>query len=122
MPDAEGKRLPKWPLQVVLSLLLLLEALFVVMLSAEGKADSIPAILNSLGLLVFCVLMWRGVPWSRWLVVAFLVWHVVGIGASLSAHFGDHRTGGSLMLIGFYLAVGIVVASPLGNVRLRAAT
>jgi hypothetical protein len=122
LPDAEGTRLPKWPLQVVLSLLSLLEILFVVMLSAEGRADNIPAILNSLGLVVFCVLMWRGVPWIRWLVIAFLVWHIVGIGASLSAHFGDHRTGGSLMLIGFYVAVAVVVASPLGNVRLRAAT
>ncbi len=123
MPGAEEKRLPKWPLRVALSLVLALEVFFVVMLSVEGDAENIPMMVNSVGLLVFCVLTWRGIPWSRWLLIAFLVSRVVHIGINV-AHFapGDHRIGGSLLLVGLYVVAGLLVASPLGRSRMRAAT
>jgi hypothetical protein len=124
LPDAEEKRLPKWPLRVALSLVLALEVFFVVMLSVEGDAKNIPMIVNSVGLLVFCVLTWRGIPWSRWLLVAFLVSRVAHIGVAMSSRFapGDHRIGGSLLLVGLYVVAGLLVASPLGRSRMRAAT
>jgi hypothetical protein len=105
LPGAEEKRLPKWPLRVALSLVLALEVFFVVMLSVEGDAENIPMMVNSVGLLVFCVLTWRGIPWSRWLLIAFLVSRVVHIGVAMSSHFapGDHRIGGSLLLVGLYV-------------------
>lgn len=123
MPDVEAKRLPKWPLRLVLSLVLALEMFLVVMLSVEGATEHIPMIVNSVGLLVFCVLTWRGIPWSRWLLVAFLVWRVVEIGIDM-AHFdpGDHRIAGSLVLITLYVVAGSLVASPLGRSRTYAAT
>ena len=123
MPDAEEKRLPKWPLRLALSLVLALEVFFVVMLFVEGAAENIPMIVNSVGLLVFCVLTWRGIPWSRWLLGAFLVCRVVHIGVAMSSHFapGDHRIGGSLLLVGLYVVAGLLVASPLGRSRMRAA-
>jgi len=123
LPDAKDKRLPKWPLRLVLSLVLALEVFFVVMLSVEGDAESIPMIVNSVGLLVFCVLTWRGIAWGRWLLVAFLVWRVVQIGVDMGSHFdpGDHRIAGSLMLVTLYVAAGSLVASPLGRSRMRAA-
>jgi len=93
----------------------------VVMFVGEGRAENIPTIVNSVGLLALSVMTWRGIPWGRWLLVAFAVWRVVEVGISLSAHFGDHRTPGSLVLIGFYAAVGLLVASPLGGPRARAA-
>lgn len=124
MPDAEERRRPKWPLRLALSLVFMIEVFFVVMLSAEGDAENIPMVVNSVGLLVSCVLTWRGVPWSRWLLIAFLVWRVAQIGADmgLSHTPGDHRLGGSLILVTFYVATGSLVASPLGRVRTRAAT
>jgi hypothetical protein len=126
MQKKEERIVPKWPLRLVLSLLIVVEILFVVMFVwegiAQGSAENMPIILNSIGLLLFCVLTWLAIPWSRWLVVAFLVWRVVGIGISLSEHFGDHRTDGSVMLIGFYIVVGLALVSPLGRVRLRAET
>lgn len=122
MKNAEGSRLPKWPLRLALSLLIAVEIIFVVMFVAEPGVGNIPIIVNSVGLLVFCVLTWLAIPLSRWFLAALLVWRVVGIGISLASHFGDHRTDGSLMLIAFYVAVGLVIASPLGRVRLRAAT
>ncbi len=123
MPDAEEKRLPKWPLRLVLSLVLALEILLVVMLSVEGVAEHIPMIVNSVGLIVFCVLTWRGIPWSRWLLVAFLVWRLVDTGIDM-AHFdpGDHRIAGALVLITLYVVAGSLVASPLGRSRTHAAT
>lgn len=121
MPEAEEKRLPRWPLRLVLSLVLAFEVFMLVLLFGEGDVESIPTILNSVGLLVFSVLTWRGIPWSRWLLVAVAVWRVVAVGISLSSYFGDHRTAGSLLLIGFYVAVGLLLASPLGRPRVRAA-
>ena len=121
MPEAEEKRLPRRPLRLVLSLVLTFEVFMLVLLFGEGDLESIPTILNSVGLLVFSVLTWRGIPWSRWLLVAVAVWRVVAVGISLSSYFGDHRTAGSLLLIGFYVAVGLLVASPLGRLRVRAA-
>ncbi len=124
MPDAEEKRLPKWPLRLVLSLVLALEIFLVVMLFVEGAAEQIPMIVNSVGLIVFCVLTWRGIPWSRWLLIAFLVSRVAHIGVAMSLHFapGDERFGGSLLLVVLYVVVGLLVASPLGRSRMRAAT
>ena len=124
MPDAEEKRLPQWPLRLALSLVLVLDVFLVVMLFVEGAAGNIPMIVNSVGLIVFCVLTWRGIPWSRWLLVAFLVSRVVHIGVAMSLHFapGDHRIGGSLLLAALYVVAGSLVASPLGRPRVRAAT
>ena len=124
MPDAEEKRLPKWPLRLALSLVLVLEVFFVVMLFVEGAARNIPMLVNSVGLIVFCVLTWRGIPRSRWLLIAFLVCRVAHIGVAMSLHFapGDHRIGGSLLLVGLYVVAGLLVASPLGRSRMRAAT
>ena len=122
MPDAGENRLPKWPLRLVLSLVLVLEVLIVVAFFFQGVADNIPMLVNSVGLIVFCVLTWRGIPWSRWLLVAFLVCRVVHIAVALGSHFGDHRTGSSLMLAALYIAAGALVASPLGHSRVRAAT
>ncbi|MEA3408927.1 MAG: hypothetical protein U9Q95_01110 [Candidatus Eisenbacteria bacterium] len=119
----EEKRLPRWPLRLVLSLVLVLEAFLVVMLSVEGATEHIPMIVNSVGLLVFCVLTWRGIPRCRWLLVAFLVWRVVEIGIDI-AHFdpGDHRVASSLVLIMLYVVAGSLAASPLGRARTHAAT
>jgi hypothetical protein len=124
LPDVKEKRLPRWPLRLILSLVLVLEAFLVVMLSVEGGADKIPMIVNSVGLLVFCVLTWRGIPWSRWLLVAFLVWRVAQIGIDMASHFGpgDHRIAGTLILVMLYVVAGLLVASPLGRSGMRAAT
>ncbi len=124
MPGAEEKRLPKWPLRLALSLVLVLEVFFVVMLFVEGAARNIPMMVNSVGLIVFCVLTWRGIPWSRWLLIALLVWRVAQIGVAMSLHFapGDHRIGSSLLLVVLYVVAGLLVASPLGRSRMRAAT
>ena len=123
MSDAEEKRLPKWPLRLVLSLVLVLDVFLVVMLSVEGAAGNIPMMVNSVGLIVFCVLTWRGIPWSRWLLIAFLVSRVVHIGVAMSSFApGDHRIGGSLLLVGLYVVAGLLVASPLGRSSMRAAT
>jgi hypothetical protein len=115
---------PKWPLRVALSLLLAVEVLFVVLLSAEGVAENSAMIINSVGLIVFCVLAWRGVTWGRWLLIALLVWRVAGMVFSAVSHFGpgDHRLGGTLVLAGFYVVLGLVFASPLGRPRMRAVT
>ncbi len=124
MPDPEAKRLPKWPLLLALSLVVLLEVLFVVRLSAEGGADKIPMIANSVGILVFCVLTWRGFLWSRWLLIALLVCRIAHIGIEAVLNFGpgDHRIPGTLVLVTLYVVAGLVAASPLGRLRTRAAT
>ncbi|MBE9505770.1 MAG: hypothetical protein IMY84_03060 [Chloroflexi bacterium] len=124
MPDAEEKRLPRWPLRLTLSLVLVLEVFFVVMLSVEGVAEHIWMIVNSVGILVFCVLTWRGIPWSRWLLIALLVCRVAHIGMAAVLHFGpgDHRIPGLLVLVTFYVVAGLVVASPLGRSGRRLAT
>jgi len=82
-----------------------------------------PLMLIAVGLLVFSVLTWRGVPWSRWLLIVFVIWGVVDIGTAAASHFGpgDHRLVGSLIFAGFYAAIGLLVASPLGRLRKRAA-
>jgi hypothetical protein len=124
LADAEEKRLPKWPLRLVMSLVLVLEVFLVVMLFVEGSAGNILMMVNSVGLIVFCVLTWRGIPWSRWLLIAFLVSRVAHIGVAMSLHFapGDERFGGSLLLVVLYVVAGLLVASPLGRFRARAAT
>lgn len=124
MADAEEKRVPKWPLRLVLSLVLVLDVFLVVMLFVEGAAGNIPMMMNSVGIIVLCVLAWRGVPRSRWLLIAFLVWRVAHIGVAMSLHFGpgDQRFGGSLLLVVLYVVTGVLVASPLGRIGARAAT
>ena len=124
MPNEEEKRLPKWPLWIALSLVLVVEVFFIVMLSVEGIiGNNVPILVNSVGLLVSCVLIWRGIAWSRWLLTVLLVWRVADIGIAIASHgSGDHRIGGSLMLVTFYVLVGLLVASPLGRLSMRAAT
>ena len=123
MPNAEEKRLPRWPLWLALSLVLVLDVFLVVMLSVEGIVGKVPMFVNSVGLLVTCVLTWRGIPWSRWLLIVLLVWRVAHIGVAIASFgSGDHRLGGSLMLVTFYVLVGLLVASPLGRLSMRAAT
>jgi hypothetical protein len=123
LPDVKGGSRVQWPLRLVLSLVLIAELFFVIMLSAEGAVENFWMILNSLGLIVFCVLTWRGIPWSRWFLILLLVWRVTGIVVSAASHFGpdDHRLGGSLVLLTFYIAVGLLVASPLGRARKQTA-
>jgi hypothetical protein len=123
LPDAGERRLPKWPLRLALLLLSVLEIFFIVMLSAEGDPENVSIIVNSAGLLVFCVLTWRHVFWGRWLLVAFLAWRVVRIGVDIGTHFapGDHRLAGSLILLVFYVVTGALIASPLGRSSARSA-
>ena len=123
MTGGNGRQLPKWPLRVALSLVLVLEVFFTVMLSVEGVAGNIPMLVNSVALIIFCVLAWRGVPWSRWLLVALFAWRVAEIVVAAASHGpGDHRLGGSVILVTLYVVVGLLVASPLGRLRMRAAT
>jgi hypothetical protein len=123
LSDVERRLLPKWPLRLALLLLSSLEIFFIVMLSAEGDPENTSIILNSVGLLVFCVLTWRRLPWSRWLLIAFLVWRVARIGVDIGSHFasGDERVGGTLILLAFYGVTGALIASPLGRVKRRTA-
>jgi hypothetical protein len=116
-----NRKLPRWPLWTALSLLALLEVFFIVMFIGEARTSGIHVAVNSACILVFCVLIWMGKSWSRWGLLVLLVWRLVGIAIPLSQHFGDHRTPGSLMLIGFYIVVGVVTVSPLGRIRLRSA-
>jgi len=103
--------------------MLLLEVFFIVMLSVEGVAGNIPMLVNSVALLIFGVLVWRGVPRSHWLLLALLAWRVADMGvAAASFDPGDHRLGGTLALAVVYVVVGLLVASPLGRARVRAAT
>jgi hypothetical protein len=100
------------------------EVFFVVMLITERKVGNIPMLVNSVSILIFCVLTWRGIPWSRWVLIAFLVWHVTEVGIALGSRFGtgDHRIAGSLILVVFYVVAGLLIASPLGGSRMRTAT
>ena len=123
MTRGNGRQLPKWPLRVALSLILVLEVFLTVMLSVEGVAGNIPMLVNSVALIIFCVLAWRGVSWSRWLLVALLAWRVAEIVVATASYGpGDHRFGGSVILVTLYVVVGLLVASPLGRLRMRAAT
>lgn len=121
MLDAEEKRLPKWPLRVTLSLVFVVEFFFVVKLIGEGVTGNISTLVNSVCLLAFCALTWRGIPRSRWLLIAFLVWRVASIGVKRVSHMGpdDHRMVGSLILVAFYVAAGLLIASPLGRSSMR---
>jgi hypothetical protein len=123
MPDSENQRLTRWPLRVALSALLVVELFLVVRLSAEGVADNILMILNSVGLVVFAVLVWRGVPRSRLFLVTLLAWRVASIGYNVVLHISpsDHRFLGTLLIAGFYVALGLLVASPLGRSHISGA-
>jgi len=119
LPDAEERRQPRWPLRLALSLVIVVDAFLVVMLTAERNAGNIPTLVSSVGLVVFCILAWRGIRWSRWLLIAFLAWRVTALGISSVSRFGagDYRTLGSLTL---YVVAVVLVASPLGCPRTRA--
>jgi hypothetical protein len=73
------------------------------------------------GIVVLCALTWRGSRWSRWTLLAFLVWRLIEIGVDASSHFtpGDRRIAGTLTLVLVYLAAGAVISSPLGNALMR---
>lgn len=124
MPNAEERRLPRWPLRVALSVLLVVEVFFVVMLSAEGVARNIVMIVNSVGILVFCVLTWRGTPWSRRLLLAFLAWRFATLVVDMVSHIapGDRRITGSLLLVAVYVAAGLLIVARLGRSSRRATT
>ena len=123
MTGGSGRQLPRWPLRLALSLMLVLEVFFIVMLSVAGVAGSISMLVNSVALTIVGVLTWRGVPLSRWLLLALVAWRVAEIGVAVASYGpGDHRLGDSLILIAFYVAVGLLVASPLGRDGMRAAT
>ncbi len=62
LPNAKEERLPLWPLRLTLTVLLVIEVFFVLRLTAEGVTDNILMIVNSVGLIVFSVLTWRGIP------------------------------------------------------------
>jgi len=117
LTDTEERRLPKWPLRLVLSLVIVLDVFLVVMLAIEGAASNALMLVNSVGLIVSGVLVWRGARWSRWIFAAFVLWRVVHIGVAIVFWMGtgDHRIPSSLILIAFYVVVCLVVASPLGR-------
>ena len=117
MLDAGVKRPPKWPLRIALSILLAIEAFVVVRFSAEGVTEHIVMIATSVGIIVFCILTWREIPWSRWLIIVLLVWRLANIGVDAVSHLapGDHRIVGTLILVGIYVAAGSLIASPLGR-------
>ena len=114
MPDETG--IPKRPLRFILSALLLVEAFLLLMLFGEGGTE-ITLIVSSIGIVVLCVLTWRELPRVRWLLVAFLVWRMleIVIDASRNLSLDDHRLPGTLALLGFYLIVTTLIASPLGR-------
>ncbi|MBN2565349.1 MAG: hypothetical protein JXB46_06530 [Candidatus Eisenbacteria bacterium] len=120
MSHTRERRLPRWPMLLVLSLVLVLDSFLLLLLlieTIETKTINIPMTVNSAGLVVLCVLFWRGLRWSRWILIALLVWRVASIVIAMALHFvpGDHRVGSSLIMIAFYAAVGLVLASPLGR-------
>ena len=114
MPHDPG--IPRGPLRFILSALLLVEAFFLFMLFGEGGTE-ITLIVSSIGIVVFSVLTWRGLPRARWILVALLVWRVleIVIQASRNLSLDDHRLPGTLFLLGFYLIVTTLIASPLGR-------
>jgi hypothetical protein len=103
-------------LRLTLSFLLLVEAFFLFMLFGEGGTE-ITLIVCSIGIVVFSVLTWRELPRARWILVAFLVWRIleIVIQASRNLSLDDHRLPGTLILLGFYVIVALLIASPLGR-------
>ena len=114
MPHDPG--IPRGPLRFILSALLLVEAFFLFMLFGEGGTE-ISLIASSIGILVLCVLTWRELPRARWILVALLVWRIleIVIQASRNLSLDDHRLPGTLVLLGFYLIVTTLIASPPGR-------
>ena len=110
------REIPKGPLRFTLSALLLVEAFFLLMVLGEGGTE-ITLIVSSIGILVFSVLTWRELPRARWILVALLVWRIleIVIQASRNLSLDDHRLPGTLVLLGFYVIVTILIASPLGR-------
>ena len=109
---------PRWPLRVTLSILLVIEVVFIIKIIGEGiSGGSAVLLVASLGIVLSCVLAWRGTSWARWSIVAFIVLRLAHIGVSMAAHFSpdDHRLPGTLILVAIYVAAGAVVASPLGR-------
>ena len=103
-------------LRFTLSALLLVEAFFLFMVLGEGGTE-ITLIVSSIGIIVFSVLTWRELPRARWILVALLVWRIleIVIQASRNLSLDDHRLPGTLVLLGFYVIVTILIASPLGR-------
>jgi hypothetical protein len=89
------------------------------MLFVEGAAGNILMMANSVGIIVLCVLTLRGIPRSRWLLIALLVCRVAHIGVAMSLYFtpSDERFGGSLLLAALYVVAGLLVGSPLGRAQ-----
>jgi hypothetical protein len=110
-------RIPRWPRRLSLSFLLVVEVILILKLIGEGIAGNVTLFVNSLGIVLACLLTWRGIPWARWLLEALIVWRLVEIGMDIAAHFApdDHRLPGTLILVALYVAAGAVVASPLGR-------
>jgi hypothetical protein len=110
-------RVPRWPLRLALSVLLFVEVFFIIKLIGEGVAGNVRLLVSSVGIVLCCLLIWRAVYWTRWLLVALIVWRLVEIGMDIASHFApdDHRLPGTLILVVFYIAAGSVVASPLGR-------
>lgn len=108
--------IPKGPLRFTLSALLLVEAFFLFMVLGEGGTE-ITLIVSSIGIIVFSVLTWRELPRARWILVALLVWRIleIVIQATRNLSLDDHRLPGTLVLLGFYVIVTIMIASPLGR-------
>jgi hypothetical protein len=115
--------IPKWPLRLTLSVLLLVEVFFLLMLFGEGGTE-ITLILSSIGILVLCVPTWRELPRARWILLAFLIWRIleIVIQASRNLSLSDHRLPGTLMLLAIYVLAAMLIASPLGQPTRGSAT
>ena len=113
---SRNREIPKGPLRFTLSALLLVEAFFLLMVLGEGGTE-ITLIVSSIGIIVFSVLTWRELPRARWILVALLVWRIleIVIQSSRNLSLDDHRLPGTLVLLGFYVIVTILIASPLGR-------
>ena len=111
-----GLEIPKFPLRLTLSALVLVELFFLFMLFGEGGTQ-ITLIVCSIGIILLSVLTWRELPRVRWILVAFLVWRIleIVIQASRNLSLDDHRLPGTLVLLGFYVIVASLIASPLGH-------
>lgn len=110
---------PTRTVRALLALVMAVEVMFVVKLVGEGRPGNVWMIVDSVGLLVGSVLVWRGVGVGRPAFAAFLAWRVVQIVVDMASHFGpgDHRFVGTFILLAFYLCAGAAVISPLGRPR-----
>ncbi|MCL7962708.1 MAG: hypothetical protein M8860_07640, partial [marine benthic group bacterium] len=63
-----GLEIPKFPLRLTLSALVLVELFFLFMLFGEGGTE-ITLIVCSIGIILLSVLTWRELPRVRWILV-----------------------------------------------------